>query len=145
MSLRPAGPDDARLLFEWVNDPETRRQSFTTAPVAWEEHVAWFGRVLADPDRVLWLLCADAPVASIRFDAEGGRAVVSVQVAPERRREGHGRRIVAEASALYTSVTGRVLDAHIKPDNLASIAVFEKAGYTRVEDTDDSLHYVLSH
>lgn len=145
MTLRPATADDARLLHEWANDPETRAQSFTTDPIPWDGHVAWFGRVLADPDRCLWLLeNYGQSVGSIRFDAENGRALVSVQIAPQARGQGLGKRIVGEASALYRSATGRVLDAEIKPGNAASIRAFEAAGYQRQADREDgSRHYTL--
>lgn len=140
--LRPATMDDAALLFAWANDPETRVQSFNSDPIPWDGHVAWLGRVLADPARVVWLLCDPVPVASIRFDAEVGRAVVSVQVAPERRGNGYGARVVAEASALYVTATGRTIDAEIKPGNTASVRTFERAGYA-LADSGDPLRYEL--
>lgn len=127
---------DAETLFAWANDPETRRQSFTTSMVQWEAHLAWLRRLLEDPDRVIWMLCNPAPVASIRFAADGDRAVVSVQVAPEERWRGYGQRIVSEASALYLSATGRPIDAEIKPGNVASLQTFEAAGYRLVDDGD---------
>ncbi|MBB2924152.1 GNAT family N-acetyltransferase [Cellulomonas cellasea] len=142
--LRPATAADARLLFTWANDPATRAQSFSTGPIAWESHVAWFERVLADPARVLWLLEDDGrPVASIRFEARGGAgepgdadAVVSVQAAPDARGRGYGRRVVAEATALYVSATARRVVAEIRPSNTASARVFEAAGYVLVDDGD---------
>src|SRR4051794_2784713 len=101
MSLRPANADDVEVLFIWANDPVTRAQSFSSDPIPWEGHVAWFSRVLADPDRVIWLLeDRGVPVGSIRFDAEGERAVVSVQISPEHRKRGFGHRLVSEASRL---------------------------------------------
>ena len=147
--LRPATAADARLLFEWANDPTTRAQSFRTEPIAWESHVAWFERVLADPARVLWLLEDDGrPVASIRFEAvaetEGDAdAVVSVQVAPDARGRGYGRRVVAEATALYVSATARRVVAEIRPSNTASARVFEAAGYVLV-DGGDPLRYATT-
>jgi RimJ/RimL family protein N-acetyltransferase len=143
--LRPATVEDVELLFGWVNDPATRGSSFSSAPVSWDDHVVWFHRLLADADRVLWVLeDGGRPVASIRFEGSGDGAVVSVQVAPEHRGRGHGRRIVAEASMLYASATGRVLGAGIKAGNAASLTVFESAGYQRGPDrADGSRWYVL--
>ena len=35
VALRFATPQDARLLWEWANDPVTRQVSFSTAPIPW--------------------------------------------------------------------------------------------------------------
>jgi RimJ/RimL family protein N-acetyltransferase len=140
--LRPATPDDARLLHAWANDPVTRAQSFATARITWDEHALWFGSLLADPARVLWFLVVDGiEVASVRFDDAGPAPVVSVQVDPGRRGEGFGRRIVAEATPLYVSVVRRPVVAEIRPANRVSARVFEACGYVLV-DAGDPLRYV---
>lgn len=138
--LRPATTEDAQALYEWANDPDTRRQSFDSDPIPWGGHVTWLERVLADPAVTLWILCDPEPVASIRFAADRDRATVSVQVAPEARGQGIGTALIAEATGLYTSSTGRTVDAWIKPDNGASVRAFEAAGY-RVADTGNPRRY----
>ncbi|WP_369130431.1 GNAT family N-acetyltransferase [Modestobacter roseus] len=143
--LRPATAADAELLFSWANDPETRARSFSGTAITWSDHLRWFTALLADTERALWLLESDGrAVASIRFEPFGDRARVSVQVAPGERGQGHGRRVVAEASALYVSASGRGLLAEVKPDNAASIAVFEAAGFHRAADqVDGARRYLL--
>ena len=44
--LRKATIEDRDLLFQWANDPLVRKNSFSTAEIAYEEHVDWYNRVL---------------------------------------------------------------------------------------------------
>ncbi len=133
------------MLYAWANDPMTRHQSFSSEPIPWVDHLSWFHRVLADPQHTLWFLLEIVPVASIRFDAAGARARVSVQVAPDARGRGLGLRVVQEATALYVSATARSLDAHVKQGNTASARIFERAGFRQASDlADGSLHFELA-
>ena len=43
--LREATIEDRDLLYEWANDPETRRASFNTDRINYEEHCRWFERI----------------------------------------------------------------------------------------------------
>lgn len=54
--LRAVEEADRELLFEWANDGETRRESFSQAPITWEEHAAWFARTQADEACRHWIL-----------------------------------------------------------------------------------------
>lgn len=137
LTLRPASADDARLLWEWANDPETRRVSFSTESIPWESHLEWLGRKLDDPC-VRFYIALDsrnAPVAQVRFDVENDRAVVSVSVAPTERGKGYGVDALQRAAAeLWRSTSARTVDAYIKHGNTASLRAFEAAGYQRQPD-----------
>lgn len=54
--LRPATINDADILLEWRNDPETRIASHNTAEVQRNDHISWLSRTLSNPDRRLNLL-----------------------------------------------------------------------------------------
>ena len=41
LQLRPVTPRDARLLFDWVNEPRTRAMSFLSQPIEWDQHCNW--------------------------------------------------------------------------------------------------------
>ena len=40
--LRLVDDKDMKLLFDWRNDEVVRKNSFSTEPIDWEEHVSWF-------------------------------------------------------------------------------------------------------
>lgn len=129
--LRLAVPEDALLLWEWANDPDVRRWSFTPDPISWVGHVHWFAGKLAEPD-CLFLLAADgdAPIGQIRFDFGGTKAVVSVSLAPQARGRGYAAAVLRAAcrEALSARPVGSVV-ALIRPGNAASLKAFEAAGF----------------
>ena len=129
LSIRPAVEDDCELLFSWVNDPQSRRMSFSGNPVPREEHERWFERKLRDADCLLYIVTGadDEPVGQVRFDVDEERnAVISVAIAPRRRGEG----LSAAAIRLATAAAALpVVHAYIRPENEASIRAFAKAGF----------------
>ena len=54
--LRLANADDAVALWRWWNDPETRRNSTSTAELSLQEHMTWFEASLTNPARVIYFL-----------------------------------------------------------------------------------------
>ena len=70
LTYRTAQPADARLYFDWANDPDTRQQSFNSAPISLETHTAWFTRKLADPNALLLCFTNETgePVGQVRFE-----------------------------------------------------------------------------
>lgn len=149
--VRRAAPADSRLLWEWVNDPAVRAASFSTEPIAWQGHEAWFARKMTDPD-TLWLIGEDdeaRPIGQFRVDwrsaADGN---IDVSVAPGARGSGYGHQLIEQSvrRVFNTTPTERV-HAFIRRENQASIRSFERAGFSRVGEEQvqgcAALHYVL--
>lgn len=133
LQTRPIGDEDCRLLWEWVNDPVVRVSSFSTSPIPWDKHVAWFRDRRSDPNCYMCLVLDNegVPVGQVRLDVVDGRRVeVHINIAPDRHGRGYGAealRIVCRRFREVRNVSEVV--AHIKPDNTASIRAFEKAGF----------------
>jgi UDP-2,4-diacetamido-2,4,6-trideoxy-beta-L-altropyranose hydrolase len=139
---------DARLLWEWANDAETRRNAFTKAPIPYESHVAWLRRRLAmESTRLLIFTDSRGPVGQVRFDVADGTAEVSIVVAPDRRGAGHGRAMLTEAlNALRAEHGSRVRPrARVLAHNQRSLAMFGSCGFvpTMVERRDREEAIVL--
>jgi len=132
--VRVAALADSALLLAWRNDSRTRAWSRTPTPVAPAEHVAWLTRVLDDPDRRLLVAEFDGePVGTVRFDRDGDVWEVSITVAPEAR----GRRLAVPILIAAERTLGpATIRANVHRDNVASLALFERAGY-RPDSTDD--------
>jgi len=132
---RPATPQDADLLRSWRNDPETRRWSRDSGPVSAERHAAWLASVLADPARHLWVVEEGGrPVSTVRHDRlVPGRYEVSITVAPGARRRGQALAALAVARERLAEVELQVevIEAHVRSDHTASLALFQRAGYSR--------------
>lgn len=140
LRLREVRRADRDILFQWANDPETRRQAFHTEPIPYEDHIAWFEHVMADKTVHQYLLCrGDILLGQIRLNVEDGRALISYSVSPENRGKGYGaemlrlleRRI---ASMPLCGITRLV--AQVKYGNTASAKTFEKCGYRKHEMPD---------
>jgi RimJ/RimL family protein N-acetyltransferase len=133
VSLRLVQQGDCRLLWEWVNEPAVRASAFSTRPISWEEHVAWFAHRQKAPDCQMHLVLDDAqqPVGQVRFDLRAdGSAEIDVSIAPTRRRQGYGTQAVRLACArlFETRRVSRVV-ARVRAENMASIRMFERAGF----------------
>jgi UDP-2,4-diacetamido-2,4,6-trideoxy-beta-L-altropyranose hydrolase len=132
VALRKVTLDDARRLLDWRNDDSVRLVSLNSEPIAWDGHVAWLQRKLADPDHAHWIAESEGEACgSVRFDVAAGKARVSITVAPGWRGRGLGAHLLAEGERRLLAERSDVAEfvAEILPDNAPSRRLFEKAGY----------------
>lgn len=138
MHLRPASMNDAQRLFDWRNDPETRANSLNSDVLAWEDHIAWLQRVLANPDRQLFVAEVDGvSVGTGRADRSVDATELSWTIAPEARRKGYGYLLVHQLLAL----TSGLRIAQVKDNNHASRRIAEACGFRLVRSDEAMLHY----
>ncbi|MCJ8190777.1 GNAT family N-acetyltransferase [Sphingomicrobium aestuariivivum] len=125
--VRPATLEDARLLFDWRNDPVTRAMSRDTAEIAWESHVAWLDRALRRRDLRIHIVEQEGePVATIRFDY-GEEVEFSWNVAPARRGTGLAAKVAALMLEMEPAMVG-----YIRPENVAAKRICARAGMARI-------------
>jgi UDP-2,4-diacetamido-2,4,6-trideoxy-beta-L-altropyranose hydrolase len=139
LNLRKAQIDDCRLVWEWANDPVTRRHSFSSDAISWEEHTVWFTDKLNDPNIYFYLgfNVQDEPVGYVRFQRTNDvEANISVAVAPKQRRQGYGVELIRLGVETLWQVTQvSQINAFIKADNLTSRRVFTKGGFSEIDLT----------
>jgi RimJ/RimL family protein N-acetyltransferase len=149
--LRRASADDLERTFAWANDPVTRAVSFTSAPIRYAEHVAWFERQLSDHklSSLLCLLIAehhDQPIGVVRLQPLTERestCVISINIAPEARGRGLGVATLVAATPRARELGFDRIRALIRPDNHASVRAFVGAGYVQVGSTHVGEHEAL--
>ncbi len=132
---RTAQPSDAQLYFDWANDPVTRKQSFSSEPIPWENHRVWFSFKLNDLTARLLVFETQQGehVGQIRFERQADEVVIGISLDAAFRGQGLAPVMIRAAAAYYqTQFPGDNLPIHayIRPDNRASIRSFEKAGFT---------------
>lgn len=134
LQVRRAEEKDCRLLWEWANDPEVRAASFTSEPIPWEAHQEWFSAKLADPGCILYVI-SDAqwgPIGQVRYDLRRNRALVSLSLGREFRGRGYGCLVLDQTlEELRRTTAVAAVDAFVKPENQASLRLFEQAGFRR--------------
>ena len=132
LHIRPATIEDAKMLFEWRNDVETRRMSGSTAPLSWEGHLEWFNKTLSGgfPGRNVYIVefSRGDPVGTVRSDERtDGFTEVSYTVSPAWRGKGLGKRMVTQFAREH--LRGKKLAARIKKGaNPASEAIARALG-----------------
>ncbi|WP_202804380.1 UDP-2,4-diacetamido-2,4,6-trideoxy-beta-L-altropyranose hydrolase [Baaleninema simplex] len=130
LKLRLARSEDAPLYYDWVNEPEVRRQSLQTDPISWATHQAWFQKKLADPNCYMGVLDADGlPVGQIRFDLKGEEAIVDYSLDTLVRGRGWATQLVRLGMQLLRNTQATYLRADVKSQNTASRAVFLRLGF----------------
>ena len=131
LTVRPATTDDARIMFDWRDDPATRAVSRTSGALEWDGHVAWLERVLADPERQLFVgTIGGRPVGVIRFDfSSEDRAEVSLYLDPALHGLGLGPHLLLAGE---DAADPRTVDATVLESNRASQRLFATCGYEQV-------------
>ncbi|MBX7199603.1 MAG: UDP-2,4-diacetamido-2,4,6-trideoxy-beta-L-altropyranose hydrolase [Rhodospirillaceae bacterium] len=145
--LRPARADDRGFYFDLANEPDVRRQSFSTGPIPWPNHCAWFAGKLADPRVRLFVLEAQGlPVGQIRFDRDtGGAATLSYSLESFARGRGWGKKLVALGVETLRREGSVPITAEVRPENTASRRVFDSLGFVlRPGSPDGRLVYTLA-
>lgn len=137
VAIREAQPDDARLIWEWANDPSVRANSFNPAPIPWEAHIRWYKNRLASPLTRFWLLIVkDEPVGQIRYDKEreGKSAEISFSVSREHRGKGYGVELIGRTcQRACVELDVEEITALAFAENAASHQAFLRNGFKSSE------------
>lgn len=157
LRLRRVQIRDRRLLWEWANDPDVRASSFSSDPISWETHEAWFDEKLRSSENpgsgTRIFIAEDAAgtaVGQIRFDCRpDGDWEVGVSLDKKMRGLGLGTELVVVGvrEILKEIATARI-HAHVKLANVASARSFERADFHRVGLDQvrgtDAIHLIYS-
>lgn len=136
-TLRPMTLADAELTHKWRNHEHTRGVSRNTEPIDLATHREWLARLLADPQRRIWLASVgQIPVGVIRVDDDeaSGDCEVSLYLDPALHGLGLGSALLqaGELERLGDGRTALRFVAAVLPHNLMSRRLFERAGYAFV-------------
>jgi len=150
LRLRRAREEDCKLLWKWANDPEVRAMSFSSSPIAWEEHVEWFKRKLHSSNCVIFIGLDenDIPVGQVRFDIINNRdAEININVDRSKRGQGYGGYLIKKSvEKLFHNSGIKFVHAFIKPENITSIKAFESAKFIKYgiksKKGNLALHYI---
>jgi RimJ/RimL family protein N-acetyltransferase len=132
--LRRATASDARFVWEVNNQPDVRAQSLSTASIPWESHEKWFAKKVDDPATLFLIASANgADAGVVRFDIGAGEGIISIALLSAHRGGGIGSAAIAAATEhLFEVAPGAAAVAFVRPNNVASVRAFERAGYRPV-------------
>lgn len=149
IKVRQAEEKDAKLIWEWVNDPVARQQSYSSATIPMEDHLSWFSKKIKDPSCYYYILENETgSIAQIRFDDNKESDVtLSYLVASSFRDKGMGAWILSKGigQLLQDAPSVCKVIGHVKKINIASQRSFEKLRFKKEESTQyaDSFTYTM--
>ena len=132
--LRTATEEDMDLLFEWANEASVRANSFSTARISYEEHKAWYKKMMSREDCRQYIYMHDRQaVGQVRVSVFGTEAEIGYRVCAGMRGMGHGKNMLRllyeQMKCDYPKV--QKLIAKVKPGNTVSQKAFSDTGYTK--------------
>lgn len=127
--------DDCKMIFDWRNDPDIYKHFFNNQPVEWKTHENWFSKMLIS--QYIKLLIAfnekNEIIGQIRFDineVEVSKAEIGIIVAKMFQGQGYGTKIIfSGCHYVQKNYNINTFVAKIKPENIASIKSFQRAGF----------------
>jgi len=144
LALRPARADDARMVFQWRNDPAIVRLGASNKTVTWEEHAEWFAATMEDGTRAMFIIeRGGEPVGQVRFDRQDkDTCVVSIYLLEQHTGSGLGPPALRAACAeIFRNWNVGCILARIRHSNARSLAAFAKVGFeswkNRADDHPD--------
>ena len=140
----------SEMIWEWRNDPITRKMFINGEKVSWEEHSSWYKKVLLDNCRKLYIgEESGIPIGVVRFDKDYNKKYtyeVSINISPTSRRKGFGKKLLTNGiRRLLREVENcKFIRAEVKKDNESSNKLFMSYGFIFIEDESGMNSYELS-
>lgn len=134
MNYRRAVLADAQLLFDWVNEPGVRENSFDKNVITWSEHIKWFEGKLKEQNNSLILIFENNRklIGQVRIDEQKDGLYIDYSVDVTERGKGYGggmlAMIIQDIRTLFPK--HKYLIAEVKKENVASLSVFKKLGFS---------------
>jgi RimJ/RimL family protein N-acetyltransferase len=153
LSYRKATLADAKIYFEWTNEEEVRKQSFSSTKIDYESHVKWFEAKLKDVSCFMYLFKNQQKekVGQVRIQKEGSNeALIGISLAKEQRGKGYANEMLLLATDLFLKENSNFcINAYIKYENISSKAAFEKARFELINiityENFKSFHFQKKH
>ncbi|WP_302766253.1 GNAT family N-acetyltransferase [Roseburia inulinivorans] len=130
--LKEAGRKDLDLLFQWVNEPSVRKNSFSTNVVSYEEHIEWYNKILCDKNCKQYIyMDEDIPVGQARIVCKENVVEINYSICAEKRSMGYGKKLLQLISrqAWIDFPHAKKIIGRVKSENIASQKAFIDAGY----------------
>ena len=141
ISIKKATINDAKLYFDWANEHEVRSNSLNSAPISWENHIKWFEKKLQDKNTFFYIFMFDKiGLGQVRIDLiDNEIGLINYSIDKQFRGLGFGTIII---NKIIIELAGTVskFNAIVKKENVASIKIFEKLGFS-IFKTEGNLVY----
>jgi RimJ/RimL family protein N-acetyltransferase len=137
--MRLANIKDVDLYFKWANDALVRKFSFTQDLIQYNNHVKWFESKINDENYRFYIFENEnkEPVGQVRINKDTKETIIGISIDEKYRGMNYGIKMINLTCESYLSIfPSTEINAYIKETNVASINLFKKAGFTKIEELD---------
>lgn len=133
IKIRSLRLEDAKLIFEWRNDPFIVARSTSQRNVTWDEHLNWIRNSIENQNSHVYLVINQKNVAigQVRFNhLSDSNWVISVYLLKEYTGRGIGVESIKLGCATLCQTLGNVnIYAFVRNDNVIGVKAFKKAEF----------------
>jgi len=144
-----ANKNHSKIIWNWRNDPLTRKMSDSDIFISFNDHDEWFKKVLLDKNRIIYIgSYQNIPFGIIRFDKLLDKKEIysiSINICPTKRNLGLGKFLLENSIIkLYEEDEDcKKVIADVKVKNIASCKLFESCGFILSENNYAKKTYEL--
>jgi len=139
INLRKAEYSDIDILYEWANDPDTRRNSLNQEFIPYNVHKDWFKNKLSSDSVLFFIYHSELDnIGQVRLEVCGDTANISYSINPIFRGKKHGSKILQLIELRIKNEYPKInkLTATVRNENIASIKIFKKLNYIESVEMD---------
>lgn len=139
ITYRDACFSDSKLLFDWINDISTRKNSLNKQPIKWKDHIKWFNLKLENKeDCKIYIFSKNFPVGFLRLDRISEGFKISFSVDKNFRGKGIGFRMV---NRIINDFSDFNFYAEVVKGNKKSNKIFMKNQFKILETNKNYITY----
>lgn len=138
--VRFASIDDLVDVFNWRNDPLSREMSLNTMEIEFPHHQAWFKNAIEETTSALVI----AEISQVKLGVckffvpvSGTTCEVSINLNPLFRGKNLSMPFLKKSVALAKNIWGLPFIARIKHQNIASLKLFSRCGFTVINQNSE--------
>lgn len=146
IKIRSANSLDSLDLYNWRNDPTTRKMFFSSDLISIQNHQKWFKKALASKNFLLLIgeiNKSKLGVCRFEFSIIKNTAEVSINLNPNFRGLGLGGQLLERCISHFIERYPIKLIAKIKKNNLVSQRIFKKSNFIQVQNSSNIIEMIL--
>ena len=141
LNLREATLDDCFLYWKWVNDKNTRANSFNSSKISIKKHESWYQEQLNRADAILLVATSSlGPFGQVRFNKHDNFYKLDYSIDKKFRGFGLAKLMLIKALKLLGQLSSGTVIAQVKRSNFVSNTVLQQVGFVETYSSVDNIH-----
>lgn len=138
VNIRIANSKDCQQYYDWANDPEVRRQSFSSEEIKFENHLEWFERRLKSDSSYLFVgEHKNVPIGQVRFEKADDSFTISYSIDQRFRGRGYAMQLLRNGLIKLNYLTGAsTIFGETRIENCPSADALMGVGFIEIEGKD---------